>query len=89
MTALGLDVIPEDVTNQGRIDLTAKIEDKIYIMEFKVIEMVKDGNTAFNQIKEKKYHEKYLTEGKKVYILGVEFSKETRNITGYEWELVN
>ncbi len=89
MTALGLDVIPEDVTNQGRIDLTAKIEDNIYIMEFKVIEMVKDKNTAFNQIKDKKYHEKYLTEGKKVYILGVEFSKETRNITGYEWELVN
>ncbi|MCD6395991.1 MAG: AAA family ATPase [Spirochaetaceae bacterium] len=89
MTALGLDVIPEDVTNQGRIDLTAKIEDKIYIMEFKVIEMVKDGNTAFNQIKEKNYHEKYLAEGKDIYILGVEFSKETRNITGYKWEHIN
>ncbi|MEA1910561.1 MAG: AAA family ATPase, partial [Spirochaetota bacterium] len=88
MTALGIDVIPEDVTNQGRIDLTAKIEDKIYIMEFKVTEMVKDENTAFNQIKNKNYHEKYLAGSKDIYLLGVEFSKESRNITGYQWERI-
>lgn len=86
MTALGIDVIPEDVTNQGRIDLTAKIEDKIYIMEFKVTEIVKDKNTAFNQIKNKNYHEKYLVGSKNIYLLGVEFSRESRNITGYQWE---
>lgn len=88
MTALGLDVIPEDVTNQGRIDLTVKIEDKIFIIEFKVIEMVNDKNSAFNQIKDKKYHEKYLSESKEIYIVGVEFSKDSRNIVGYEWEEV-
>ncbi|MBD3840166.1 MAG: AAA family ATPase, partial [Epsilonproteobacteria bacterium] len=34
LQSLGLDIIGEDVTNLGRIDLTVKIENKIYILEF-------------------------------------------------------
>jgi len=86
MTALGLNVRAEDVTNRGRIDLTAEIENKIYIMEFKVIEMISDKNTALNQIKNKKYHEKYLRENRKIYLIGVEFSRDDKNITRYDWE---
>ena len=37
LQSLGLDIIGEDVTNLGRVDLTVFIEDKIYIIEFKVI----------------------------------------------------
>ncbi|QEN05655.1 hypothetical protein EW093_13345 [Thiospirochaeta perfilievii] len=85
-TALGLDVVAEDVTNVGRIDLTVKIEDKIYIMEFKVVEIVTDGNPAIEQIKSRKYYEKYIGSGSDIYILGVEFSKTDRNITRYQWE---
>ena len=76
MTALGLDVIAEDVTNHGKIDLTVKIEDKIYIIEFKVVEIGGSKNSAFKQIKDKRYHEKYIVKGKDIYLLGVEFSKE-------------
>jgi len=36
LQSLGLDIIGEDVTNLGRIDLTLFIEDKLYIIEFKV-----------------------------------------------------
>ena len=32
----GIKIIGEDVTNQGRIDLSVFIEDKIYIIEFKI-----------------------------------------------------
>jgi len=33
---LGLDIIGEDVTNKGRIDLTVRLDNVIYILEFKV-----------------------------------------------------
>ncbi len=85
--SLGLDVIPEDTTNHGKIDMTLKFDSNIYIFEFKVVELVKDKNSALQQIKDKKYYEKYL-DSKGIYLIGVEFSKEDRNITGFEWEKV-
>jgi len=83
-TALGLDVTAEDTTNKGRIDLTVKLDNKLYIMEFKVVESSSDTNTALAQIKQKRYHEKYQADY--IYLIGVEFNKEDRNITGYAWE---
>jgi len=57
-TALGLDVTAEDVTNHGRIDLTVKLERRIFILEFKVVDQDTGKNSALEQIKEKAYHEK-------------------------------
>lgn len=36
LQSLGLDIIGEDVTNKGRIDLTLKMDHAIFILEFKV-----------------------------------------------------
>ncbi len=83
--SLGLDVTPEDTTNHGRIDMTLKMDDAIFIFEFKVVELVKEKNSALEQIKAKRYHEKYETSGE-VYLVGVEFSKEDRNIVRFIWE---
>jgi len=85
--SLGLDVIPEDATNHGKIDMTLKFNEKIYIFEFKVTELVKDKNSALQQIRDKRYYEKY-SDNKDIYLIGIEFSKEDRNITSYEWEAV-
>ncbi len=85
--SLGLDVIPEDTTNHGKIDMTLKFEGIIYIFEFKVIELVIDKNSALQQIKDKKYYEKY-SDYKDIYLIGIEFSKEDRNIVAFEWEKV-
>ncbi len=85
--SLGLDVIPEDTTNHGKIDMTLKFEGVIYIFEFKVTELVKDNNSALQQIKDRKYYQKY-SDVKDIYQIGIEFSKEERNITAYEWEKV-
>jgi len=79
--SLGIKIIGEDVTNRGRIDLTLFIEDKIYIIEFKV------GSEALKQIKEKKYYEKYLNEKKDIYLVGIEF--EDKNIKNFEWEKID
>ena len=76
-------IIAEDATNVGRIDLSVFIDDKVYIFEFKV-----DQSGALEQIKEKNYHQKYLADYNEVYILGVEFDSEQRNLVGYEWERV-
>ena len=76
-------IVAEDVTNDGRIDLTVFIENKIYIFEFKV-----DKQGALAQIKEKAYFNKYLSSGKEIYSVGVEFDSKCRNIIRYEWERV-
>ncbi len=88
-TALGLDVIAEDVTNQGQVDMTVFFEEKVYVFEFKVIEMT-DKGTALSQIKEKKYYEKHLSPNNNlpIYLIGVEFSSENKNITNFEWEKI-
>ena len=88
--AMWLDVIQEDITNQGRIDLTIKLEDKIFIIEFKV---EKSWLNALEQIKEKKYSEKYSlsTEGFSplIYEIWINFNFEDRNIESYEFEKLN
>jgi len=76
-------IIAEDVTNDGRIDLSVFIDDKVYIFEFKV-----DQKGALEQIKSKKYHEKYRANSDEVYLIGVEFDSVDRNIVGYAWERV-
>ena len=81
----GLTTITEDATSKGRIDLTVIIEDTVYIMEFKVKEESEEGK-ALQQIKEKKYYEKYIGKYKDIYLLGIEFSKEKRNIVNFEVE---
>jgi hypothetical protein len=82
LAASGLHIVAEDVTNQGRIDLTLILEDKIYIIEFKV-----GSDDALRQIKEKKYAQKYLNQNKEIYLLGINFSKESKNIEKFEWDV--
>ncbi|MGC8650804.1 MAG: PD-(D/E)XK nuclease domain-containing protein, partial [Hydrogenobaculum sp.] len=81
----GLNIRVEDSTNVGRIDLSILSEDAVYILEFKVVED-KEEYKALKQIKEKRYYEKY--KGKEVYLIGIEFSKEKKNIVSFEWEKV-
>jgi len=84
LASLGLDIIAEDVTNIGRIDLTIKLGNNIYILEFKV-----DGNSnALQQIKEKNYQQKYLAKEKNIYLIGISFNSTEKNISQFEWEQV-
>ena len=41
---------------------------------------------ALEQIKEKKYHEKYTGKCKEIYLIGAEFSKKERNVILFEYE---
>ncbi|MCF6238846.1 MAG: PD-(D/E)XK nuclease domain-containing protein, partial [Candidatus Marinimicrobia bacterium] len=80
--SLGLDITGEDVTNKGRIDLTIKLGNNLYILEFKV-----DGSgNALEQIKQKNYQQKYLDKGANIYLIGIDFSSAEKNITDFAWE---
>ena len=86
----GLNIVAEDVTNRGRIDLSIIFKDKVYILEFKVAQKT-ENISAIEQIKKKKYYEKYLNPksqipNPKVYLVGITFSEEERNIVEFEWE---
>jgi hypothetical protein len=85
--ALGLDVFVEDSTNKGRIDMTVRFNGHIYLFEFKVVEMAPEGK-ALKQLQVKDYSEKYRQHGEPIHLLGVEFSRESRNIVGFEFETV-
>ncbi len=87
-TALGLEVRVEDAVNHGRLDMAVIFEDKVYLFEFKVVELVPEGK-ALEQLKEKRYHEKYLKSFSEIYLIGVEFSKEERNIVSFAFEKVS
>ncbi len=82
LMALGYDVIAEDVTNKGRIDLTLITKDKILIIEFKV----DSKEQPIKQIKQLKYYEKYLNKAKKIYLVGINFNSKERNIIDYQIE---
>ena len=71
----------------GRADCVVYTADTIYIFEFKL-----SGNgtaeDALNQIKEKEYAAKYLTDGKKIVLIGAGFDEKTRTIKDWKVELL-
>ena len=85
--ALGLDITVEDSSNKGRLDMAVRFQGRIYLFEFKVVELVPQGR-ALAQLKAKDYAAKYRAEGRPIYLIGVEFSKEQRNIQGFDVEAV-
>jgi hypothetical protein len=87
-SALGLKVIAEDLTNQGRIDLTVMLDNKILIIEFKVLDETKKQVIALTQIKAKNYSQKYAGSENSVFLIGIEYDKEQRNIVFFEWEQI-
>lgn len=88
LVGTGLDVVAEDYTNQGRIDLTLRTEDKVYLIEFKVIESEGEIPKAIDALNGKKYFEKYRGTGKEIYLVGVDFSSKKRNIENFEFRKI-
>ncbi len=85
----GLEVIPEDITNKGQIDLTVLYRERAYLFEFKVVEGEEGEGKALAQLKEKGYHKKYEGKSKEIYLIGIEFSSGERNLKGFFWEKIN
>ena len=74
---LGSDVDAEVRNHIGRMDCRVKTKDYIYVMEFKLNGTAEE---ALQQIEDKQYALPYTNDPRKLFKIGVEFSKETRNI---------
>lgn len=74
---LGYNVQVELVTSQGRMDITIQTKDYIYIIELK---LDKTAEEALRQIKEKNYARPFQADKRKLYLIGVNFSSETRTV---------
>jgi hypothetical protein len=84
--ALGFEVRVEDATNHGRIDMAVILPEHIYLFEFKVVELLPEGR-ALQQLKDKAYANKYRARALPISLIGVEFSRETRNVVAFEVEV--
>jgi hypothetical protein len=80
--SLNARIIPEDVTNKGKADLTVILDAHVFVMEIKLVQASEvEGNPALEQIRAKGYSEKYRDQpGVTVYELGLVISRAERNL---------
>ena len=81
--ALGYDIAVEESSSHGRLDMAVRAAGHVYLFEFKVAEMAPPGS-ALAQLRERRYADKYRAAGEPIHLVGVEFSRATRNITAFE-----
>ncbi|MBK1692770.1 ATP-binding protein [Ectothiorhodospira mobilis] len=83
--ALGVPVTVEDASHHGRVDMAVTFGGHIYLFEFKVVEQLPEGR-ALEQIKARGYADKYRAAGQPIHLIGVEFSREQRQIVAFQVE---
>jgi hypothetical protein len=83
--SLGLDIVPEESSNAGRLDMAVRFNGNVYLFEFKVVELEPEG-AALAQIKARGYADKYRDRGEPIHMIGVEFSREQRKVVGFAVE---
>ena len=81
--SLGLDIRVEDSSSHGRLDLAVVFNGQVYLFEFKVVENASAG-AGLAQLRDRGYAAKYRGLGQPIYLIGVAFSKTTRNVAAFE-----
>ena len=86
--ALGYEITVEESTveessSHGRLDMAVRAGGQVYLFEFKVVELAPPGS-ALAQLRERDYAAKYRGGGEPIHLIGVEFSRDTRNVTAFE-----
>ncbi len=89
LSSINARIIPEDITNHGQVDMTIMIGDYVYVMEFKLdksdnYETVQP-NPALIQIEKRGYAQKYIGQNKQLFLVGMIFNKEARNLVQMDW----
>jgi hypothetical protein len=80
---LGLFIESEVHTSDGRMDAVVQTPANIYILEFKVNE---SADIALQQIKNKKYAEKYRLSGQPIVGIGINFEHGSKAVEGWAME---
>jgi len=79
---MSLYVQVERHTTDGRMDVVIQTRDFVYVMELKVDE---SADVALQQIRDKGYASAFLHDSRKVFCIGVSFSRQTARIR--EWKI--
>ena len=83
--SLGLAITVEDSRRAGRLDMAVEFNENVYLFEFKVVEQAATG-AALGQLQARDYAAKYRGHGAAIYLLAVEFSRQTRNVAAFAVE---
>ena len=83
LAAGGLPARSQVLNYSGRIDMVVEVKNKVYIFEFKCNQSAEE---ALSQIKQKKYQEAFIGSGREIYLVGINFDMDKRNIAQYKWE---
>ncbi len=86
LSGFGLDPRPEEASSRGNLDLAVSAPERIVLFEFKTVDGRSGSGRALRQLKAKRYADQHLGSGKPVHLVGVEFSRGTRNVARVEWE---
>jgi len=81
MVGIGGDVEAEGQTSDGRFDIAVKLQDAIYILEFK---FAKTAHEATEQILKKDYAVRFAADPRPVWAVGLNISEDRRTIESYE-----
>ena len=81
--ALGYEIAVEESSSHGRLDMAVRTGGHVYLFELKVVELAPPGS-ALAQLRERRYADKYRDRGEPIHLIGVELSRETRNVTAFE-----
>ena len=81
--ALGYEITVEESSSHGRLDMAVRSGGHVYLFEFKVVELAPPGS-ALAQLRERDYAAKYRARGEPIHLIGVEFSRDNRNLTAFE-----
>ncbi len=83
-----VDLKAEEMTSHGRSDLVVLHENQVFVFEFKVLEgsenmeerTKEELDKAIEQIRTKKYADKYLDRGEPIHLIGMVFGEKARNL---------
>ena len=81
--ALEMDVRVEDSSANGRLDMAVRAGGRLWLFELKVVESASEG-AALAQLQARDYAAKYKHLGEPIHLVGVEFSRESRNLVGFD-----
>ena len=81
--ALGYEIAVEESSSHGRLDMAVRTGGHVLPVEFKVAELSPPGS-ALAQLRERDYAARYRGRGEPIHLIGVEFSRTTRNVTAFE-----
>ncbi|MCY4374557.1 MAG: PD-(D/E)XK nuclease domain-containing protein, partial [Spirochaetaceae bacterium] len=81
--ALGYEIAVEESSSHGRLDMAVRTGGHVYLFEFKVVELSPPGS-ALAQLRARDYAARYRGRGQPIHLIGVEFSRLTRNVTAFE-----